>query len=127
MASHAEPINLRMAKLCLHALYDSVCEILKFLGIISNYPAFVKELAENSTSSPISNVQEAEKTKKKVVIKIKRTAYTYNILLRYLFWNRYVWPYFARISTDVRLDNHRSSSHLYGIRAHLRPRHTEEG
>lgn len=76
MASHAEPINLRMAKLCLHALYDSVCEILKFLGIISNYPAFVKDLAENSTSSPISNVQEAEKTKKKVVIKIKRTAYT---------------------------------------------------
>lgn len=76
MASHAEPINLRMAKLCLHALYDSVCEILKFLGIISSYPAYVKDLAENSTSSPISNVQEAEKTKKKVVIKIKRTAYT---------------------------------------------------
>ena len=42
MASHAEPINNRMAMLCLHSLYDSVCEILKFLGIISSYPLCVK-------------------------------------------------------------------------------------
>ena len=76
MASHAEPINNRMANLCLHALYDSVCEILKFLGILTSYPAFDKTVIGNTNLNPMTNVQEAEKTKKKVVIKIKRNSYT---------------------------------------------------
>ena len=48
MASHAEPINNRMAMLCLHSLYDSVCEILKFPGIISYYVPFNKDAVTNA-------------------------------------------------------------------------------
>ena len=51
MASHAEPINNRRANLCLHALYDSVCEILKFLGILISYPAFDKTVIGNVTKT----------------------------------------------------------------------------
>lgn len=71
MASHAEPINNRMAKLCLHSLYDSVCEILKFLGIISSYLPFDKE----AVTDAVPNAIEAEKTKKKIVIKVKKIAF----------------------------------------------------
>ncbi len=72
MASHAEPINNRMALLCLHSLYDSVCEILKFLGIIQSYPPFNKEAAP----AAIPKAVEAEKTKKKIIIRIKKSAFT---------------------------------------------------
>lgn len=72
MASHAEPINNRMAMLCLHSLYDSVCEILKFLGIISSYLPFDKE----AVTDAVPNAAEAEKTKKKVIIKVKKSPFT---------------------------------------------------
>ena len=72
MASHAEPINNRLALLCLRSLYDSVCEILKFLGIISSYLPFNKEAVVDFVPTTI----EAEKTKKKVIIKVKKSAFT---------------------------------------------------
>lgn len=72
MASHAEPINNRMAMLCLHSLYDAVCEILKFLGFIPSYLPFNKD----AVTDAVPNAVEAEKTKKKVVIKVKKSSFT---------------------------------------------------
>ncbi len=72
MASHAEPINGRMAMLCLHSLYDSVCEILKFLGVIESYLPFDREAVNDA----VPKAADAEKTKKKIIVKVKKTSYT---------------------------------------------------
>lgn len=72
MASHAEPINARLAMLCLRSLYNAVCEILKFLGVIDAYLPFDKEAVNVS----VPKTADAEKTKKKIIIKVKKSAFT---------------------------------------------------
>ncbi len=70
IASHAEPINNRMALLCLRSLYDSVSQILKFLGLINSaLPFSVDALTKKTTIVP-------EQPKKKYIIKVKKSAYT---------------------------------------------------
>lgn len=71
-ASHAEHITKAMAFLALQSLYNAVGEILKFLGIIDSYTPFNKDAITNAVPKAV----EAEKTKKKVIVRIKKSTYT---------------------------------------------------
>lgn len=74
-ASHAERITKAMAFLALQSLYNSVGEILKFLGLIGSYPPFSKD----SVSGSVPKISEAEKTKKKIIVRVKKSSYTDNL------------------------------------------------
>ena len=71
-ASHAEHITKAMAYLALQSLYNSVGEILKFLGIIDSYLPFNKD----AVTDAVPKAADAEKTKKKVIVRVKKSPYT---------------------------------------------------
>lgn len=71
-ASHAEHITKAMAYLALQSLYNSVGEILKFLGIIDSYLPFNKD----AVTDTVPKAADAEKTKKKVIVRVKKSPYT---------------------------------------------------